>query len=305
MSALAPGSSGASVTSRTGPASSRRSSSSGSGSRRALGRMDPEARGREERPFEVRAEDAGPVRLGRHLAEGGEELLLGGGDERRQVGGDAGLEQRLAGAGGSRRRRRRGSRRPRSRSPGGRRSRATAIPRPFGEREAERGDPTVRRSRRRPGRAGRRRARLRRRASLRLHRAARCCRRARRAAARAASASMPARSETIATLRVAVRRRERVVDLLGRRAGRGARRCAATRARSFSFVGDDVDHEVPVRLPEADHRDRRDRVEDELLRRTGLEPRRAGEELRTDDDDDLVVDERAELGARDARRRTP
>ena len=40
--------------------------------------MDPEAQSRQERPFEMRAQDARPVRLSRHLAEGGEELLFGG-----------------------------------------------------------------------------------------------------------------------------------------------------------------------------------------------------------------------------------
>ena len=63
---------------------------------------------------------------------------------------------------------------------------------------------------------------------------------------------------------------------------------------------DDVDHEVPVRLPEPDHRDRRDRVEDELLRRAGLEPGRSREELGPDDDCDLVRHETAELRLRGA-----
>ena len=47
------------------------------------GGMDPEAQGRQERPFEMHAQNARPVRLGRHLAEGGEELLFGGRDEGR------------------------------------------------------------------------------------------------------------------------------------------------------------------------------------------------------------------------------
>ena len=47
------------------------------------GGVDPEAQGRQEGPFEVGAENAGPVRLGRYLAEGCEELLFGGGDEGR------------------------------------------------------------------------------------------------------------------------------------------------------------------------------------------------------------------------------
>ncbi len=58
--------------------------------------MDPQAQGREKRPFEMRAQDAGPVRRCRHLAEGGEELRLGSGDERRQESGHAGLEQSVA-----------------------------------------------------------------------------------------------------------------------------------------------------------------------------------------------------------------
>ena len=58
--------------------------------------MDPQAQGREERPFEMHAQDAGPVRRCRHLAEGGEELRLGSGDERGEEGGHAGLEQRVA-----------------------------------------------------------------------------------------------------------------------------------------------------------------------------------------------------------------
>src|SRR5918996_2458903 len=61
------------------------------------GGMNPETQGGEERSLEVHAEDAGPVRARRHLAEGGEELLLGSGDERGQIGRDAGLEQRVAG----------------------------------------------------------------------------------------------------------------------------------------------------------------------------------------------------------------
>ena len=44
----------------------------------------------------MHAQDAGPVRRGRHLAEGGEELRLGCGDERRQEGGHAGLEEGVA-----------------------------------------------------------------------------------------------------------------------------------------------------------------------------------------------------------------
>ena len=59
-------------------------------------RVDPEAQGRQERPFEMRAQDARPVRLSRHLAEGGEELLFGGRDERGEIGSDAGPEERFS-----------------------------------------------------------------------------------------------------------------------------------------------------------------------------------------------------------------
>ena len=62
----------------------------------------------------------------------------------------------------------------------------------------------------------------------------------------------------------------------------------------------DVDHEVVERLAEPDHRDRRDHVQDELLRRARLQPRRAGEDLGADDDGDLVLDRPAELRARGA-----
>ena len=96
------------------------------------GRMDAEAQRGEERAFEMNAEDAGPVRLGRHLAEGGEELRLGGGDEGRKVGRDAGLEQRLTRASvpvdvGVERSTPANPLTWRSTKPG------TAIPRPFGE----------------------------------------------------------------------------------------------------------------------------------------------------------------------------
>ena len=71
----------------------------------------------------------------------------------------------------------------------------------------------------------------------------------------------------------------------------------ARRARlaELRVAGDDVDHQVAERLAEPNHRDGRDRVQDELLRRAGLHPRRARDHLGPDDDDDLVVGERAEL----------
>ena len=120
-----PGSSGASVTSRTGPAVEQPLEQLEVGVAARGRRVGAEPRRAEGTALrDARRGCAARRRSARHLAERGEELLLGGRDERRQVRGDAGLEQRLAGLRGSRRRRRRGSRRRRSRSPGGRRSRA-------------------------------------------------------------------------------------------------------------------------------------------------------------------------------------
>ena len=127
----APGSSGASVISRTGPAASRRSSSAGSGSCRERESVRAEARGGEERALEVDTEDARASGCRRNRPQRRDEVVLGRGDQRRQVGGDAGLEQRRLQPLRSRRRRRRGSRRRRSRSPGGRRSRARRSRLPF------------------------------------------------------------------------------------------------------------------------------------------------------------------------------
>ena len=59
-----------------------------------------------------------------------------------------------------------------------------------------------------------------------------------------------------------------------------------------------VDHQVAERLAEADHRDRRDDVEHDLLRRAGLQPGRAGDDLRPGDELDRVVDVAAQLGVR-------
>ena len=94
ISSPAPGSSGARVISRTGPASRRRSRSARSGSRRAEASWVPSLDGREERALEVHPEDPGPRLVDRHLAHRGEHLRLGGRDQRREIGGDAGLEQR-------------------------------------------------------------------------------------------------------------------------------------------------------------------------------------------------------------------
>jgi len=44
----------------------------------------------------MNAQDAGPVRARRHLAEGGEELLFGSRDEGREVRRDARLEQSVS-----------------------------------------------------------------------------------------------------------------------------------------------------------------------------------------------------------------
>ena len=68
ISASAPGSSGASVISRTGPASSRRSSSARSGSRRADASCVPSRLGERNGPFEVHAEDARARLAGRDLS---------------------------------------------------------------------------------------------------------------------------------------------------------------------------------------------------------------------------------------------
>ena len=112
---------------------------------------------------------------------------------------------------------------------------------------------------------------------------------------RAASASIVREERDDRDASISVRGRQRVVDLCGRRTARGGD--DPSHAISELLVrGHDVDHEVPVGLSEPDHRNGRDRVEDELLCCSGLEPRRSGEELGPDDDGDLVVDERAELG---------
>ena len=62
----------------------------------------------------------------------------------------------------------------------------------------------------------------------------------------------------------------------------------------------DTDHQAFIRLAEANHRDRGDRVQDELLRGSRLQPRRAREDLRADDDGDLARAEAREVGSRNA-----
>ena len=126
-------------------------------------------------------------------------------------------------------------------------------------------------------------------------------RRRRRAVACASAASMPASSETIATFASP----PEAASASSTWSGVGAARLRddAVDARSELVVRrDDVDHEVAVGLPEADHRDRRDHVEDELLRRARLEPRRACDHLGPDDDRDLVIG-RAGRAPTPARRR--
>ena len=99
-------------------------------------------------------------------------------------------------------------------------------------------------------------------------------------------------------LRVAPGRVERCVDLLRRRA-RGERHDPPHAGPELLVRRDDVDHQVAERLADADHRDRRDRVQHELLRGPRLEACRARENLCADDDGDLVVCERAERRAAD------
>ena len=156
----------------------------------------------------------------------------------------------------------------------------------------------VRRPRRRPGRAARRRALPRRRASLRRAPSARR-RPAPSSRARAVVGVDAGEQRDDRDLRVAAGGVERRVDLLRRLRRSRAPTIRRTRARSFVVRRDDVDHQVAERLAEPDHRDRRDHVEHELLRRARLEPRRAGDHLGPDDDRDLVLGERAELGAVD------
>ena len=114
---------------------------------------------------------------------------------------------------------------------------------------------------------------------------------------RAAAASTPARSDDDRNLRVAVRRGQRGVDGIGGRAGRLPDDPADAGVELLVRRGD-VDHQVAEGLPEPDHRDRRDHVQDELLRRARLEPRRAGEHLGADGEDDLVLREARQLGVR-------
>ena len=171
-------------------------------------------------------------------------------------------------------RRCRGSRRRRSRSPGGRRSPGAAMPRPFGPSRptASIRSPSIATSpgTRRPSTSaastpslmpdrpphdpvGRGQAR------------------------RAPSARRyPRDRQTIATFASpSARSSASSTSLVG---GAGRERDDPPHARAQLVVrGDDVDHQVAEGLAEPDHRHGRDRVEHELLRGAGLEPRRAGE----------------------------
>ena len=298
----APGSSGASVTSRTRPAARSRSSSAGSGSRRAARRCVPSRAAREERALEVDAEDPRPGEPRSGTArDRGDEVGLLGGDQRRQVGRDAGLEQRLAGG----------------RESVGVRAEEVDAREPVHLQvdEAGHGDPATvaleadglrsgrRRSRRRPGRGGRRRAQPRRRAS-RPERLSHDAAGAGRARSRAVAASIAARAASRS--RPSRRRRTRRAPpstSVGRRsggelddppdAGAELRRSSRRRRPSGSRTS------CPRRIIETV----------EIMLSTsfcavpGLEPGRAGEHLRADDDRDLVVGERAERRSRRRRRR--
>src|SRR5581483_1088054 len=85
---------------------------------------------------------------------------------------------------------------------------------------------------------------------------------------------------------------------LGRRAGGGGGDDPPGPVDELLAAGPDVDHEVPERPAEPDHHHGRDRVEDELLGRAGLEPGGSGDDLGADDDLDGVVG-----GGRDERTR--
>ena len=197
--------------------------------------------------------------------------------------------------------RRRGSRRRRSRSPAGRRIPGAAIPRPFADARPSRGDPPVddldvalHEARRRRAPPGRRASRVLARRPGRP--------RPPRPAARGRSASTPARSETIATFAFP----SAAASASSTRSGGSPVACPTMlRDAGAQLVvrGVDVDHQVPVRLAEPDHRDRREHVQDELLGGAGLQPGRAGEDLGADRRRTIdAVGERGQLRARRRRR---
>ena len=246
------------------------------------GRMRPEPPGREERAFDVRAEDPRAAAALADLAERGDEPLLGGCDQRRQVRGDAGLEQRRARALVAGRRRCRGSRRRRSRSPGGRRSRArrsrgrSARESPYAATRPSTTSTSPGTSRPPTSAAPRRRA-----ASARARRCPRAASRSQPSRLRPPSASASAAS-------------------LARRPRPPARRPSAAGPASLSFSGATPTIRFPCVRPSADHRDRRDHVQDELLRRPAFSRVEPDDHLGADGDAHLAVGERGELGPLDA-----
>ena len=238
-----------------------------------------EAGGGEEGAFEVGAEDPRAMIPVRDRAQRADHVLLGRRDECRQIRGDAGLEERLSGGGEAVRV---GAeevdarepvhlevdeaREPRSRTtrlePDRRDDAAVELDVARQEPSVDEGslDPEPHRSS-----------------------ASRTMPPAASSRARAAAASMPATSATIATFASPFASVERGVDPIVGRAGRVRDDPADARAQ-LVVRRDDVDHEVAVRLPQPDHRDRRDHVEDELLGRPGLEAGRACDDLGPDDD---------------------
>ena len=83
------------------------------------------------------------------------------------------------------------------------------------------------------------------------------------------------------------RRSPRSTLLFRRAAGEGD--IAPRPLPQLGVVRHDADHQTAVRAAEPNHRHRRDRVEDELLGRAGLEASRARDHLRADDGRHLVL----------------
>ena len=97
ISAPAPGSSGASVISRTSPASRSRSRSARSGSRRDDAPCAPRRAGERNGPSRCTPRISRPGLAARDLTQRAEQLVLRARDQRRQEGGHARLEQGVAG----------------------------------------------------------------------------------------------------------------------------------------------------------------------------------------------------------------